>query len=160
MSPSDDEAVTSVIRLEHDRWTIANVQHPGVVTEGIWLSATVTEHRRALEQAGVREVRWRYLIGDTTTTERIDRIRAAGAEIAGLRHRANELEDQLRPEREALMELLADLHLAPTEIAQVAGVPPTALRQELGSDDEIRLARVLLRNLSGHFSNDEQSGDP
>lgn len=156
--PPSDETVTSVIRLEDDRWIIANLQHPEIVTEGLWLSTTITEHQRALQEVGVSRIGWRYLIGDSVTAERIDRIRTAGAEIAGLRHRANELENQLRPDREALMEVLADLHLAPTEIAQVAGVPPTALRQDLGSDEEIRLARLLLRNLPCGADQDDESG--
>jgi hypothetical protein len=150
MPPSDRPgAVVSVIRLEHDRWIIANVDHPDVVTTGLWLSTAITEHRRTLEQVGVQRISWRYLIGDESTAERIARIRAAGAQIAGLRHRANELEDELRPDRDSLIQDLAELHLAPTEIAQVAAVPPTAIRQDLGSDDEVRLARWLLNQLPG-----------
>ncbi len=147
MPTNNDAPVTSVIRLEDDEWVIANIDHPDVVTRGLWLSTVLSEHRRALEELGATSIRWRYLIGDTTTADRIARIREAGAQIAGLRHRANELESQLRPDREELMDVLAELHLAPTEIAHVAGVPPTALHRDLGSDEEVRLARWLLHHL-------------
>lgn len=139
--------MVSVIRLERDRWVIANVEHPDLVTTGLWLSTAIAEHRRTLEGLGVDRISWRYLIGDEATAERIARIRAAGAEIAGLRHRANELENELRPDREALIQDLAALHLAPAEIAHVAGVPATAMRQDFGSDEEVRLARWLLNQL-------------
>lgn len=157
MPTSDPPAVISVIRLEDDEWAIANVDHPDLVSRGLWLNDVIADHRRQLARLGNPTIRWRYLIGDHPTAERIERIRSAGAEIAGLRHRANELEAVLRPERDALMEHLAELHLAPTEIAHIAGVPPTAIRQDLGSDDEIRLARRLLHDL-GTLNRDDQTG--
>lgn len=155
--PTSDATGISVIRLEDDEWVIANVDHPDVVTRGLWLNDAIAEHRRELARLGEPTVTWRYLIGDRPTAERIARIRSAGAEIAGLRHRANELEAALRPDRDALMEHLAQLHLAPTEIAHIAGVPPTAIRHDLGSDDEIRLARRLLHELAQH-DRDDQAG--
>jgi hypothetical protein len=138
-----DVRTVSVVRLERDEWIAVNVDDPTIRHHALSLTDLIAAHRHAVAFRIGKALTLRYLIGGEETADRIDLIRSAGARIAGLRREANHAEAVIRSERIALMRDLAELQVAPGEIAQIIGVPTTAVPKELGTDRDARLARTL-----------------
>jgi hypothetical protein len=136
-------ATVSVVRLRRDEWVITNTDDPTITHHAEALSDVLAAHRHAVTFRLGRPVTVRYLLGDDGTVERIERIRTAGEHIAALRREAGHAEGAIRAERTALMRELADLRVTPGEIAQIVGVPTTAVPKDLGTDRDARLARYL-----------------
>lgn len=139
----DGGRTVSLVRLEADQWVAVNTDDPTIAHHATSLTDLLFAHRHAVAFRIGRPLVLRYLVGDEATADRVDRIRAAGTEIAALRRAANHAEAQIRAERVALMRQLADLHVAPGEIAHILGVPTTAVPKDLGTDRDARLARAL-----------------
>lgn len=144
-SDSTDPVVTtaSVVRLRGDEWIVTNTDDPTITHHAESLTDALTAHRHAVTFKTGRQVILRYALGDEATIEQIARIRAAGERIAALRREAGHAETAIRAERTALMRHLAELQVTPAELAQIIGVPTTAVPKDLGSDRDARLARYL-----------------
>ena len=126
-----------------DEWIATNTDDATITHHATSLPDLLAAHRQAIAFRTGKDLTVRYLLGDTTTAERIARIRAAGEHVAALRREANRAEAVIRADRTALMRELAGLAVIPGEIAQILGVPTTAVPKDLGTDREARLARYL-----------------
>lgn len=139
-----DPQTVSIVRLDGDQWVAVNTDEPSITHHATSLTDLLFAHGHAVAFRLGAAPTIRYLLGDDATADRIDRIRAAGARIAALRREAHHAEDRIRADRVALMRKLADLRVTPGEIAQIVGVPTTAIPKDLGTDRDARLARALL----------------
>lgn len=133
----------SVVRLRGDEWVVTNVDNPSITHHAASLGDALAAHRHAVRFKTGADVIVRYALGDEHTTEQIAHIRAAGEQVAALRREANHAEAVIRAERTELMRHLAGLLVTPGEIAQIIGVPTTAVPKDLGTDRDARLARYL-----------------
>ena len=137
------ERSVSVVRLQADQWIATSTRDPSITHHAESLTDALAAHRHAVKFKTGADVIVRYELGDDDTVERIARIRAAGEQVAALRREANHAEAAIRAERTALMRQLAALRVTPGEIAQIVGVPTTAVPKDLGTDRDARLARYL-----------------
>jgi hypothetical protein len=141
--PAPVARTVSVVRLQADQWIATSTADPTIRHHAESLTDVLAAHRHAVSFKTGTDVVVRYELGDDDTVERIARIRAAGERVAALRREASHTEAAIRAERTALMRELANLLVTPREIAQIVGVPTTAVPKDLGTDRDARLARSL-----------------
>lgn len=149
---SEARRTVSLVRLEADQWLAVNTDDPTITHHAASLTDLLFAHRHAVAFRLSRPLVVRYLVGDEETADRIERIRAVGAEVAALRRAAKHAEARIRAERVALMRHLADLRVAPSEIAHILAVPRTAVPKDLGVDREVRIVREAAKISPGDAS--------
>lgn len=137
----------SVAALIDDEWIVRSDDHPAVVTRGSWLEDVLARHRAAVASAAGGPVDVRFVVGDRDTTDRIAHVQETTAHARQLRAEAREIEAAVSADREELLDVLADLHVAPSEIATILGLSVRNVRDELGSDEEALIARRILQRL-------------
>ena len=141
--PPHRESTESTVRLVGDEWVAVNSEDATITHHAASLPDLLAVHRHAVAFRIGKDLTVRYLLGGPDTAERIARIRTAGEHIAALRREANRAEAVIRSDRTALMRELAGLAVIPGEIAQILGIPTTAVPKDLGTDRDARLARYL-----------------
>jgi hypothetical protein len=137
----------SVAALRDDEWVVRSEDITTVETHGAWLDDTLARHRSDLGVGPDAQVDYRFEIGGRSTTARIASVQDASNRARALRNEARELESTVADERQELVDELTDLRVAPTEIAEILGLSVRTVRAELGSDEEARIARRIMRTL-------------
>lgn len=140
-------SLRSVAALHDDEWVVRSADRPGVETHAAWLDDALARHRSDLGLAADQDLEFRFEIGGRTTTARIAAVQDASNRARALRNAARELESTVAEERHELVDELTDLRVAPTEIAEILGLSVRSVRAELGSDEEARIARRIMRTL-------------
>jgi hypothetical protein len=139
--------LTSIATLDHDEWIVRNVEHPDFETHGSWLEDVVVAHRSTVHDAVGREPEIRFAVGDDRTAARIRSVQDAIDRARALRSEARVIEASVAGDRHDLVDRLTELNVAPSEIASILGLSVRSVRDELGSDEEARIARRILRSL-------------
>lgn len=141
-------ALTSIASLTDDQWVLRNVEDPSIVTHGEWLDDVISAHRHTLRDGGHVPIEIHYEIGSGDTSERIEHVREAANRARALRNEARLVEATVADDREELVDRLTDERVAPTEIAEILGLSVRTVRDALGSDEEARIARAIMRTLT------------
>ncbi|ROP65220.1 hypothetical protein [Curtobacterium sp. ZW137] len=139
--------ISSTAALVDDEWVLRCVDYPAIEHRGAWLDDVVVRHRTMVQDFAGSAPRIEFVVGDAATAARIAAVRDASERARAMRAAARALEESVAGERERLVERLTDLHVAPSEIAEILGLSVRAVRDEVGSDDEARIARRILRTM-------------
>lgn len=140
-------ALTSIATLADDEWVLRSVDYPVIETHGSWLEDVVVEHRTMVHDFTGDEPDIHYEVGDERTAERIAAVQDATNRARALRSEARDIEAAVAGDRTELVDRLSELNVAPSEIATILGLSVRGVRDELGSDEEARIARRILRSL-------------
>jgi hypothetical protein len=145
---SADTGLTSVANLVDNEWTVTSVEFPDVVTCGLWLGETLTAHREALggRYGGALDVRYRIAGKDIDGD--VQHVREAMEWLHETYRVAKTFDITTRPERYALLGRLASEKVMPSEMALMLGVDLKIAERFAGDDQEARIARRLLHQLS------------
>ncbi|MFJ3384508.1 MULTISPECIES: hypothetical protein [unclassified Curtobacterium] len=139
--------ISSTAALVDDEWVLRCVDYPAIEHHGAWLDDVVVRHRTMVQDFAGSLPRIEFAVGDESTAARIAAVRDASERARAMRAAARALEDSVARDREALVERLTELHVAPSEIAEILGLSVRAVRDEVGSDEEARIARRILRTM-------------
>ena len=133
--------------LEHEEWTVTNAHH-NIVTRGLWLDETLTQHRAELSTLTGSEIEVRYVVNGVDVDLDVQQIRRIMRWLHESYRVSKRLEKQTRPARDALLEQLTAQRVMPSEMALMAGVDQSVAERFAGDETEARIARNLLYQLS------------
>jgi hypothetical protein len=139
--------LTSIATLDADEWVVRSVEYPVIETHGSWLEDVVASHRTMVHDFAGDDPDIRFAVGDDHTASRIAAVQEATNRARALRSEARDIEAAVADDRHELVDRLTDLNVAPSEIAAILGLSVRSVRDELGSDEEARIARRILRSL-------------
>jgi hypothetical protein len=140
--------LVSIANLVDNEWTITSTEHPDVTTCGLWLGETLTAHRAALRRYTRAAVDVKYRIGGRDIDGDVQHVREAMQWLHETYRVAKTFDITTRPERYALLERLSEERVMPSEMALMLGVDLKIAERFAGNDQEARLARRLLHQLS------------
>ncbi|MEN0102244.1 MAG: hypothetical protein AAGC90_04895 [Curtobacterium sp.] len=149
--------ITSTAALVDDEWVLRCVDYPAIEHHGAWLDDVVVQHRTMVHDFAGETPRIEFVVGDPSTASRIAAVRCASERARAMRAEARALEEAVADDRDALVARLTELNVAPSEIAEILGLSVRAVRDELGSDEEARIARRILRTL--HHADEPQPAE-
>lgn len=125
-------------------WVVTSVERPEIVTVGQWLDSVVREHRDALaEPTAVLTVEYEPL--SRALQQQLAEVRRLDSTIRRTRTALEKLDRQRRSAREAIVRALSAAGLLPSEIESITGLPLATVVAIVGSEQESRIARELLR---------------
>lgn len=148
-------ATTSIANLAHEEWTIANLDHPTVVTCALWLDSALESHTAALKEVTDRPVRVEYRIDGADIDDAVQQVRSVMAWLHEAYRQAKTYDVTTRPDRYALLQRLAEERVMPSEMALMLDVDLTIAERFAGADVEARLARTILHQLRSAPRHDE-----
>lgn len=139
--------ITSTARLVDDEWVVRCEDYPAIEHHGSWLDEVIVQHRSMVHEFVGIDPCIEYRLGDADMMARMHHVRVAATRARELRDAARAVEESVAADRDRLVAELSDLHVAPSEIAVVLGVPVRSVRHDAGADEEARIARRILRSL-------------
>jgi len=132
--------------LEHEEWTVTNVDHD-VVTCDLWLDVALSRHRCELAAVTSAELELRYVVNGVDVDLDVQQVRRVMHWLQETYRASKRLEVQTRPARDALLEQLTEQRVMPSEMALMAGVDQSIAERFAGDEAEARIARQLLHKL-------------
>ncbi|AMM22803.1 hypothetical protein AX769_21950 (plasmid) [Frondihabitans sp. PAMC 28766] len=148
MSAASSERLTSIANLVGHEWVITSTDFPDITTCGLWLGDTLTAHRGELRRHSAVDVCVKYRIEGRDIDGSVQHVREAMEWLHEAYRLAKTYDVTTRPERYALLEQLSADHVMPSEMALMLGVDLQIAERFAGDDQEARIARRLLHQMS------------
>jgi len=148
VSAASSERLTSIANLVGHEWVITSTDFPDITTCGLWLGETLTAHREELRRHSSSEPFVKYRIGGRDIDGSVQHVREAMEWLHEAYRLAKTYDVTTRPERYALLEQLSATGVVPSEMALMLGVDLQIAERFAGGDQEARIARRLLHQMS------------
>lgn len=148
MTKDTGPGLVSIANLAADQWTVQS-DDSAVVTVGLWLDETIARHREELTSAGlIGPLTLRYQLNGRDVDGDIRRVREVVEELHEHYRHIKTVDALARPERYALLALLSEARVMPSEMALMVGVDVQLAERFAGDDEEARIARTLFHSIT------------
>ncbi|GAA4682305.1 hypothetical protein [Frondihabitans cladoniiphilus] len=148
MSAAGSEQLPSIANFVGHEWVIASTDFPDIATCGLWLGETLTAHREELRRHSAVDVCVKYRIEGRDIDGSVQHVREAMKWLHEAYRLAKTYDVTTRPERYALLKQLSATGVMPSEMTLMLGVDLQIAERLAGDDQEARVARRLLHQIS------------